>query len=110
MGLFVVTGNGDEDINITSNGRVILFPMPHGNQNMHFPIMAKYWLITKNDTTYQQYDVDKELLDCLEIIYDLIFFLNDIKLALELDEVLVPIIHPPFNPPFNPFKTIGKYC
>ena len=59
---------------------------------------------------YQQYDVDKELLDCLEIIYDLIFFLNDIKLALELDEDLVPIIHPPFDPPFNPFKTIGKYC
>ena len=59
---------------------------------------------------YQQYDVDKELLDCLEIIYNLIFFLNDIKLTLELDEDLVPIIHPPFDPPFDPFKTIGKYC
>ena len=58
---------------------------------------------------YQQYDVDKELLDCLVIIYDLIF-LNDIKLTLELDEHLVPIIHPPFNPPFDPFKIIGKYC
>ena len=55
---------------------------------------------------YQQYDMDKELLDCLEIMYDLIFFLNDIKLALELVEDLVPIIHPPFDP----FKTIGKYC
>ena len=58
---------------------------------------------------YQQYDMDKELLDCLEIIYNLIF-LNDIKLTLELDEDLVPIIHPPFDPPFDPFKTIGKYC
>ena len=87
---------------------------------MHFLMTAKYWLNTKNDTTfnthtldmspYQQYDMDKELLDCLEIIYDLIFFLNDIKLALELDEDLVPIIHPPFDPPFDPFKTIGKYC
>ena len=54
---------------------------------------------------YQQYNMDKELSDCLEIIYNLIFFLNDIKLALELDEE-VPIIHPPFDP----FKTIGKYC
>ena len=43
---------------------------------------------------YQQYDMDKELLDCLEIIFDLIDFLNDIKLALELDEDLVPTIHP----------------
>ena len=50
--LFVVTGNGDEDINITSNGRVILFLMPHGNWNMHFPMMAKYWLTTKNATTF----------------------------------------------------------
>ena len=34
--------------------RVILFPMPHGNQNMYFPMMAKYWLTrtTKNTTTF----------------------------------------------------------
>ena len=50
--LFVVTGNGDKDINITSNGGVILFPTPHGNQNMHFSMMAKYWLTTKNTTTF----------------------------------------------------------
>ena len=60
-------------------------------------------------SSYQQYDMDKELLDCLEIIYNLIF-LNDIKLTLELDEDLVPIIHPPFDLPFDPFKSIGKYC
>ena len=48
----MVTGNRDEDINITSNGRVILFPTPHGNRNMHFPMMAKYWLTTKNATTF----------------------------------------------------------
>ena len=50
--LSMVTGNRDKDINITSNGGVILFPMPHGNQNMHFPMMAKYWLTTKNATTF----------------------------------------------------------
>ena len=110
--LFVVTGNGDEDINITSNGRVILFTTPHGNRNMHFLMMAKYWLTTKNATTfnfsffftfllspsrhmfpYQQYNVDEELLGCLEIIYDLIDFLDDIRLALETEKDLTPIIH-----------------
>ena len=29
-----------------------LFPMPHGNWNMYFPMMAKYWLTTKNATTF----------------------------------------------------------
>ena len=57
---------------------------------------------------YQQYNVDEELLDCLEIIYNLIdfFFLDDIRLALEMEKKdLILIIHQPFNP----FKTIGKY-
>ena len=54
---------------------------------------------------YQQYNVDKELLDCLEIIYDLIDFLDDIRLVLEMEKGLIPIIHWPFDP----FKTIGKY-
>ena len=54
---------------------------------------------------YQQYNMDKELLDCLEIIYDLIDFLDDIRLVLEMEKDLIPIIHWPFHP----FKTIGKY-
>ena len=54
---------------------------------------------------YQQYNVDEELLDLLEIIYKLINFLDDIRLALEMEKDLTPIIHQPFNP----FKTIGKY-
>ena len=77
---------------------------------MHFLMMAKYWLTTKNTTTrhmfpYQQYNVDEELLDCLEIIYNLIDFLDDIRLVLETEKDLTPIIHQPFDP----FKTIGKY-
>ena len=51
---------------------------------------------------YQQYNVDEELLDCLEIIYDLIDFLDNIWLALETEKDLTPIIQ-------RPFKTIGKY-
>ena len=42
---------------------------------------------------YQQYHVDKELLDYLEIIYDLINFLDDIRLVLETEKDLTPIIH-----------------
>ena len=104
--LFIVTGNGDEDINIMSNGGVILFPTPHRNRNMHFPMMAKYWLTTKTPSPltfllspsrhmfpHQQYNVDEELLDCLEIIYDLIDFLDNIRLALETEKDLTPIIH-----------------
>ena len=54
---------------------------------------------------YQQYNMDKELLDCLETIYNLIDFLDNIRLALETEKDLILIIHQPFNP----FKTIGKY-
>ena len=42
---------------------------------------------------YQQYNMDKELLDCLEIIYDLIDFLDNIRLAPETEKDLIPIIH-----------------
>ena len=45
---------------------------------------------------YQQYNVDEELLDCLEIIYDLIDFLDNIRLVLETEKDLIPIIHCPF--------------
>ena len=92
--------------------------MPHENRNMHFLMMATYWLTTKNATAfnfllspsrhmfpYQQYNMVKELLDCLEIIDDLINFLDNIRLALEMKKDLIPIIHRPFDP----FKTIGKY-
>ena len=54
---------------------------------------------------YQQYNVDEELLDCLEIIYDLIDFLDGIRLVLETEKDLTHIIHQPFDP----FITIGKY-
>ena len=43
--------------------------------------------------SYQQYNVDEELLDCLEIIYDLIDLLDNIRLALETKKDLIPIIH-----------------
>ena len=42
---------------------------------------------------YQQYNMDEKLLDCLEIIYNLIDFLDDIRLVLETGKDLTPIIH-----------------
>ena len=54
---------------------------------------------------YQQYNMDKELLDRLEIIYNLIDFLDNLRLVLETEKDLTPIIHQPFDL----FKTIGKY-
>ena len=47
---------------------------------------------------YQQYIMDEELLDCLEIIYNLINFLDDIRLVLETEKDLIPIIHQPSTP------------
>ena len=42
--------------------------------------------------------MDEELLDCLEIIYNLIDFLDDIRLVLETEKDLIPIIHQPSTP------------
>jgi len=53
----------------------------------------------------QQYNVNWELCECLELVYEILDFLDDIRLALELGEDLTNILHPPFDP----FKTIGKY-
>ena len=83
--LFVVTENRDEDINITLNGGVILFPTPHGNWNMHFPMMAKYWLTTKNTTTFNFSLSPSRHMFPIE-------FLDDIRLVLETEKDLTPII------------------
>jgi len=55
-----------------------------------------------------QYNIDEEFLECLELVYDVLDFLSDIKLALDMDENLGLIIHPPLvpRPPFDPFLTI----
>ena len=54
----------------------------------------------------QTYNVNGELCVCLELVYEILDGLDDIKLVLwkrkELTEILTP--------QFDPFKTIGKYC
>jgi len=53
----------------------------------------------------QTYNVNWEFYECLDLVYEILDFLDDIRLALELDEDLGLLVHPPFDP----FKTIGKY-
>ena len=54
----------------------------------------------------QNYNVEPETRNCLELIDEIIDFLIDIRLALELEEDLMILLHPHFDP----FRTIGKYC
>jgi hypothetical protein len=56
------------------------------------------------DSFNQQYNVNWEIIDCLEIVYDILDFLEDIRIALCEEEDLSLIL----SPPFDPFKTIGK--
>jgi hypothetical protein len=53
----------------------------------------------------QQYNVNLELIDCLEIVYEILDNLEDIKIALWKKKDPSHIL----SPPFDPFKTIGKY-
>jgi hypothetical protein len=53
----------------------------------------------------RQYNVNWEFRDCDVIVYEILDFLSDIRLALLLGLDLTNIL----SPPFDPFKTIGKY-
>jgi hypothetical protein len=53
----------------------------------------------------QVYNVNWELCECLELVYEILDSLDDIRLALELREDIITLL----NPPFDPFRTIGKY-
>ena len=44
------------------------------------------------------YNVEQEFYQCLERVYEILDFLEDISIALERKESLTPILHPPFNP------------
>ena len=52
-----------------------------------------------------EYNVNKELYDCLELVYEVLIFLDDIKTTLKQRRDLTPVLFPMFNP----LKTIGKY-
>ena len=52
-----------------------------------------------------KYNINKEMDDYLEVIYEILIDLEDIKDALEKGISITNIL----SPPFDPFKTIGKY-
>ena len=52
-----------------------------------------------------KYNINKEMDDYLEVIYEILIDLDDIKDALERGKSIMNIL----SPPFDPFKTIGKY-
>lgn len=51
-----------------------------------------------------QYNVNWELIDCLEIVYEILDDLEDIRIALVRGKDLSLILFPPFDP----FRTIGR--
>jgi hypothetical protein len=57
---------------------------------------------------FQIYNITEEFLLCLDALYEILDFLDDIRLALELDEDLSLLIHTPIviPPAFDPFETI----
>jgi hypothetical protein len=52
-----------------------------------------------------QYNVNCELWEFRDHMYDLLGFLIDIRLALVFGLNITDILHPPFDP----YKTIGKH-
>ena len=52
-----------------------------------------------------KYNINKEMDNYLEVIYEILIDLDNIKDALERGKSIMNIL----SPPFDPFKTIGKY-
>ena len=52
-----------------------------------------------------KYNINKEMDNYLEVIYEILIDLDNIKDALERGISITNIL----SPPFDPFKTIGKY-
>ena len=53
----------------------------------------------------RKYNLKEETVNALEIVYEILIELWDIRLDLENGQSITEILYPPFDP----FKTIGKY-
>ena len=69
------------------------------------PSLTRTFLTTTTMTFDQTYNVNWELCECLELMYEILDFLEDIKLALELQEDIITLL----NPPFDPLRTIRPH-
>ena len=56
----------------------------------------------------QQYNVELDFYTCLDLVYEILDNLEDIRIALEEGRDPSFFLFP--NNGFDPFKTIGKYC
>jgi hypothetical protein len=56
----------------------------------------------------RQYNMDRQLLEIMNVVKDILEYFGDIKFVLDLGEDF-PTILSVIDPPFNPLKTIGKY-
>jgi hypothetical protein len=57
------------------------------------------------DSFDQQFNVNWEIAECLEIVYEILDDLEDLEIALVEGKNPSYVLFPPFDP----FKTIGKY-
>ena len=62
-------------------------------------------LLTNTMTFDPKYNINKKMDNYLEVVYEILIDLDDIKDALERGISITNIL----SPPFDPFKTIGKY-
>ena len=53
----------------------------------------------------RKYNLEEETVNALEIVYEILNEVWDIRLDLENGRSIMEILYPPFDP----FKTIGKY-
>ena len=95
--------------------------MPHGNRNMSSRMTEICWRNTNDDIVSennpnltsntmpfdQTYNVEPPFYSCLELVYEILEDLEDIRIALEKGRDPSFFLFP--NLGFDPFKTIGKY-
>ena len=69
------------------------------------------------DSFHQQFNVNWEIIECLEIMYKILDNLQDIRIGLERGLDISTFLSPNFSPlitflppPFDPLQTFGKYC
>jgi hypothetical protein len=69
------------------------------------------------DSFDQRFNVNWEIIECLEITYEILDDLQDIRIGLERGLDISTFLSPDFSPlitflppPFDPLQTFGKYC
>src|SRR5882757_1538195 len=106
------TENEDGDTNTSSNGKDTRLPKHRGNPKVHSPATEAHCKLTKNDITWfkttntnRMPTINNKFIKCYNILYKILYKLEEIQLNLENERNRTNTI----SLPFNPLKTIGKY-